>query len=85
MIADSPLSATPQFALTPQSLFPAGSAAALAGRIDYWLARPAERQAMGLRYAQAGKAYGLDACVERAEQMFRQAIDEQQRGAVVCR
>lgn len=83
VIADSPLSATPQFALTPYSLFPAGSAAALAGRIDYWLARPAERQAMGLRYAQAGKAYGLDACVAQAEQMFQLAIDEQRRGAVV--
>ena len=83
VIADSPLSATPQFALTPYSLFPAGSAAALAGRIDYWLAHPAQRQAMGLRYAQAGKAYGLDACVARAEQMFLQAIDEQQRGAGV--
>ena len=47
VIADSPRSATPQFALDERSLFPAGDTDALAERIDWWIEHPAERQADG--------------------------------------
>ncbi len=40
VIADSPRSATPQFALDERSLFPAGDADALAQRIDWWIEHP---------------------------------------------
>lgn len=76
VIADSPKSATPQFALDERSLFAAGDSAALAERIDYWLDHPEERRQMELRYAEAGKAYHLDACAAKAEAMFAAAIAE---------
>ena len=52
VIADSPRSATPQFALDERSLFPAGDTDALAQRIDWWIEHPEERQAMERRYAE---------------------------------
>lgn len=51
VIADSPRSATPQFALDERSLFPAGDADALAERIDWWIEHPQEREEMEHRYA----------------------------------
>ena len=77
VIADSPRSATPQFALDERSLFPAGDSAALARRIDWWLEHPQERQEMELRYAEHAKQYALERSIEQAEEMFRTAIDEQ--------
>lgn len=71
VIADSPKSATPQFALDRRSLFAAGDSVDLASRIDYWLDHPAERRGMELRYAEAGRRYHLDVCVAQAEEMFR--------------
>ena len=47
VIADSPRSATPQFALDERSLFPAGDTDVLAERIDWWLEHPEERREMG--------------------------------------
>ena len=47
VIADSPRSATPQFALDGRSLFPAGDTAALAERIDWWMEHPEERAGDG--------------------------------------
>lgn len=76
VIADSPKSATPQFALDRRSLFAAGDSVDLASRIDYWLDHPAERRGMELRYAEAGRRYHLDVCVAQAEEMFRAAIAE---------
>ena len=47
VIADSPRSATPQFALDGRSLFPAGDTDALAERIDWWIEHPEERAGDG--------------------------------------
>lgn len=47
VIANSPLSATPQFALDDRSLFQAGNAGDLADKIDYWIEHPEERAAQG--------------------------------------
>ena len=77
VIADSPRSATPQFALDERSLFPAGDSDALAERIDYWIEHPEERREMELRYAEHAKQYTLERSIELTEDMFRQAIAEQ--------
>lgn len=77
VIADSPRSATPQFALDGRSLFPAGDAAALAERIDWWFEHPEEREEMGKRYAEHAEQYALDRSIEQTEEMFRTAIREQ--------
>ena len=76
VIADSPRSATPQFALDERSLFPAGDSGALAERIDWWFERPEERQEMGLRYAAHAEQYALSRSIEQTEEMFQQAIAE---------
>lgn len=76
VIADSPKSATPQFALDERSLFAAGDPQALADKIDYWIEHPAERAEMEHRYAEQGQRYTLEASVRQAEQMFEAAIAE---------
>lgn len=75
-IANSPLSATPQFALDDRSLFQAGNAGDLADKIDYWIEHPEERAAQGRAYAAGGTRMRVDACVARAEDMYREAIHD---------
>ena len=79
VIADSPRSATPQFALDGRSLFPAGNTDALAERIDYWIEHPEERREMEKRYAEHAKQYALERSIEQTEDMFRLAIQEQRK------
>ena len=81
VIADSPRSATPQFALDERSLFPAGDSVALASRIDWWIDHPAQRQEMEVRYAEHAKQYALERSIQLTEEMFRQAIAEQRGSA----
>ena len=80
MIADSPRSATPQFALDERSLFPAGDTDTLAQRIDYWIEHPEERAEMERRYADHAGQYSLENSILQTEEMFRQAIAEQKKG-----
>lgn len=79
VIADSPRSATPQFALDGRSLFPAGDAAALAEKIDWWFEHPEEREEMGKRYGEHAKRYALDRSIQQTEEMFQMAIREQKK------
>nr|WP_325300413.1 glycosyltransferase [uncultured Oscillibacter sp.] len=79
LIADSPRSATPQFALDGRSLFPAGDAAALAEKIDWWFEHPQELEEMGRRYGGHAKQYALDRSIQQTEEMFRTAIREQRK------
>ena len=77
VIADSPLSATPQFALDERSLFPAGDPDALARKIDWWLDHPEERAEMAWAYAKSADAYRLESSIQKAEEMFYEAIRDQ--------
>ena len=77
VIADSPRSATPQFALDGRSLFPAGDSSALAEKIDWWMEHPEERREMGLRYGEHARQYALERSIAQMEEMFRLAIQEQ--------
>lgn len=74
VIANSPKSATPQFALDERSLFNAGDPKDLARAIDYWLDRPKERVLMGKKYAHAACKYSLANSVKLFEQMLREEI-----------
>ena len=76
VIADSPLSATPQFALDERSLFPVGDAGALARKIDWWIDHPDERARMGRAYARSADQYRLEHSVKLAEEMFYEALEE---------
>lgn len=79
VIAESPRSATPQFALDDRSLFPAGDSDTLAKKIDWWIEHPEEREEMEHRYAEHAKQYSLERSIEQIEEMFREAIEEQGR------
>ena len=74
VIANSDRSATPQFALDRRSLFEPGNPADLANAIDYWLDHPEERKQMEPQYAEEGKEYCIEHSIELAEQMFTEAI-----------
>lgn len=72
VIADSPKSATPQFALDARSLFRAGDAKDLARKIDWWIAHPEERAQMERLYSEQGQKYALRECVAQFEAMVRE-------------
>lgn len=74
IIANSPKSATPQFALDDRSLFKAGSAKSLAEKIDYWLDHTDELKDMSKKYVEHGKKYSIDYSISKAEEMFKEAI-----------
>lgn len=76
IIANSELSATPQFALDGRSLFTAGSPKDLARAIDYWLDNPAERARMERKYAEHAKRYNIDHSISQFEDMLQEAVTE---------
>ena len=74
VIANSEVSATPQFALDGRSLFTPGSPKDLARAIDYWLDHPEERHHMEEQYRLAGRQYSLAASVTKFEEMLNEEI-----------
>ena len=74
IIADSPKSATPQFALDERSLFAAGNPDDLTKHIEYWIEHEEERRKMEHAYAKLAERYQLDACVLKLEEMFEEAM-----------
>ena len=76
VIANSHVSATPQFALDGRSLFIPGDPKDLARAIDYWLDHPGERRVMEEKYRQFGRQYSLATSVEMFEQMLNEEIKE---------
>ena len=76
VIANSEVSATPQFALDGRSLFIPGNPKDLARAIDYWLDHPHERRYMEEQYRLAGRKYSLAASVEQFEDMLKQEIKD---------
>ena len=77
VIANSELSATPQFALDERSLFQPGNPKDLARAIDYWLDNPKERENMEKTYVKAAKKYSLAISVRKFEEMLNEEIEEQ--------
>lgn len=77
VIANSELSATPQFALDDRSLFLPGNPKDLARAIDYWLDNPKERECMEKTYVKAAKKYSLAISVRMFEEMLNEEIEEQ--------
>lgn len=76
VIANSHVSATPQFALDGRSLFMPGDPKDLARAIDYWLDHPKERHEMEEQYRLAGRQYSLEASVSQFEEMLNEEIQE---------
>ena len=82
VIANSEVSATPQFALDGRSLFKPGSPKDLARAIDYWLDHPNEREYMGKLYRVAAKKYSLANSVRMFEEMLNEEIEDNAKQSV---
>lgn len=74
VIADSRLSATSQFAIVPQSIFPAKDSKALAERIDWWIEHPEERAHMSREYAESAKQYDILESTRRIIRLYKEAL-----------
>ena len=74
VIANSPLSATKQFALDERSLFKAGDAKDLARAIDYWLDNTEERLRMEQVYQESAIKYDINKSIDLFEEMLDEAI-----------
>lgn len=76
IIADSALSATPQFALDERSLFNDNDEYSLAKKIDYWYEHEDERRIMSGIYAHHATKWSLKNSLEQAERMFSDEIND---------
>ena len=79
VIAEGDLIGTSAFALCPESLYPVLDSRALAGRIDWWIEHPRERDEMAQRYADSARAYDIDKSAEALIAMYRQALTSSAR------
>lgn len=76
IISNSKKSATPQFALTKNSLFKPGDSLDLAKKIDYWIEHTKERIDYEKKYANSALKYNIDNSIIQIEGMFEDAINE---------
>jgi 1,2-diacylglycerol 3-alpha-glucosyltransferase len=74
VIAKGHLTATSQFALSPESTYPARNSYLLARRIDYWLSHEKERKEEALKYVGLGEKYNIDYSITALIQMFKDGI-----------
>lgn len=82
IISDSRKSAANSFALLDENLFKAGSASDLAKKIDYLIDHPEIKRIIQKKYLDYAKPFQIDACVDKMEKMFHDAIDNHNRPAV---
>lgn len=71
VLADSSTSASTQFALGPEHLFPAGDPAALAQRIDHWFEHRAELESMRIPTLEAVRHYNMAETVAAYDGVYR--------------
>lgn len=76
IIANSPLSATKQFALVEESLFKPGNSDDLAKKIDFWIENESYRKEMEIKYSKSAEKYRLQNSIKKIEEMFNDAIRE---------
>ena len=74
VLADGELTATAQFALGPDSVFPAGDERKLAERIDHWLDRPEALPEEAARYRAVEQDYDIADSLRRLAQMMEAAL-----------
>lgn len=78
VISDSPVSATNHFALDKRCLFKAGDIDSLKDRIEFFIEHPNVKEDLSSKYVEYGKTFSLEGCMGRLEEMFRQAIQDDQ-------
>jgi 1,2-diacylglycerol 3-alpha-glucosyltransferase len=70
LIADSPKSATKQFALDDRSLFPGNDVRILSEKIDYWVDHPEELKEARQRYLEYAKEYRIENSYEKLSGLY---------------
>jgi 1,2-diacylglycerol 3-alpha-glucosyltransferase len=76
IIADSPNSATKNFALDSRSLFHNRDAENLRRKIEYWMDNPDQIEDMSGKYVAAAQANTLSKSIEAIEKVYEQVINE---------
>ena len=71
LIADSPKSATRQFAMDGKFLFKADDSDELSNRIDYWMENPQELKQAGDWYYEHSHKYRIEFSVEKLEGIYQ--------------
>lgn len=72
LIADSPKSATKQFALDDRSLFPGNDVQKLSEKIDYWVEHPAELKEARQRYLDYSERFRIEYSYEKLAGLYRE-------------
>ena len=65
---------TPQFAICPQSIYPARDSKALTSRIDWWIEHPKDRDLASQQYADAARRFNVDDSIKAIIAMYETAI-----------
>lgn len=73
IIAQSPLSSTSSYTLSPNNLFPAGSSEILARRIDYWINHPKDLKVMSTNYQNYAKSLTVEFSAKKLLTMMKNA------------
>ena len=81
LIARSPLSATSQFAISDDFLFPAGDREALTARLDWLLEHPEVLGEARARVRKAAEAYGIDRSLERLLGVYAEVASRRRTAA----
>ena len=74
LIADSPKSATKQFALDDRSLFPCGDVHKLSEKIDYWVEHPEELEKARQQYSDYSQRYRIEYSYEKLADMYSEIV-----------
>ncbi len=74
VIAESPLSATSEFALHKANKYPAQDPKALARRIDFWIEHPRRRAKEAQKYTTIEEKYDVDWCTDQLEEMYHDVV-----------
>ena len=74
IIADSKMSAARYFALSEHNRYAVGKPHALAAQIDFMIEHPEVRKELSEKYVQYGERFQIGRCIDKMEEMFRDAI-----------
>ena len=83
VIADSEKSAARFFAQFDENLYRAGDCADLARKIDFMIEHPQLREQQRAAYIEYAQRFRLERCIDKMEEMFRDAIDSVHRRQIV--
>lgn len=73
IIAESPLSSTSAYALSPQNLFPAGNSKSLTQKIDYWITHSEDLKTMSKNYQNYAKSLTVETSAKKVLTMMKSA------------